>query len=85
MFDHFPPTGLSVSSTIFGSGDTVQLDKNLLLGFLTSAGSPSGHTAILARTMGIPVGAGDVLKPKHEGREAIKELSFCPKNQHIFQ
>ena len=53
--------------------ETVQLDKKLLLGFVTSGGSSSGHTAILARTMGIPaiIGVGDVLKPEHEGREAI--------------
>ncbi len=53
--------------------ETVQLDKDKLLGFVTSAGSSSGHTAILARTMGIPaiIGVGDALKPEHEGREAI--------------
>ena len=53
--------------------ETVQLDKRKLLGFVTSGGSSSGHTAILARTMGIPaiIGVGDALKPEHEGREAI--------------
>lgn len=53
--------------------ETVQLDKHKLLGFVTSGGSSSGHTAILARTMGIPaiIGVGDALKPEHEGREAI--------------
>lgn len=53
--------------------ETVQLDKRKLLGFVTSGGSASGHTAILARTMGIPaiIGVGDALKPEHEGREVI--------------
>ena len=53
--------------------ETVQLDKKLLLGFVTFGGSASGHTAILARTMGIPavIGVGDVLKPELEGNEAI--------------
>ena len=53
--------------------ETVQLDKKLLLGFVTSGGSASGHTAILARTMGIPavIGVGDDLKPELEGNEAI--------------
>ena len=53
--------------------ETVQLDKEKLLGFVTSGGSASGHTAILARTMGIPavIGIGDALKPEHEGREVI--------------
>lgn len=53
--------------------ETIQLDKSKLLGFVTAAGSSSGHTAILARTMGIPaiIGVGDALKPEHQGREAI--------------
>lgn len=53
--------------------ETIQLDKSKLLGFVTAGGSSSGHTAILARTMGIPaiIGVGDALKPEHQGREAI--------------
>lgn len=34
--------------------ETVQLDKSLVLSFVTRGGSTSSHTAILARTMGIP-------------------------------
>ncbi len=34
--------------------ETVQLDKEKILGFVTFQGSPSSHTAILARTMNIP-------------------------------
>ena len=34
--------------------ETVQLDKSLVLSFVTRHGSSSSHTAILARTMGIP-------------------------------
>ena len=34
--------------------ETVQLDKSLILGFITAGGSANSHTAILARTMGIP-------------------------------
>ncbi len=34
--------------------ETVQLDKDLVLGFVTAHGSSNSHTAILARTMGIP-------------------------------
>lgn len=53
--------------------ETVQLDKSKILGFVTSGGSGSSHTAILARTMGIPaiVGVGDALKPEYEGRPCI--------------
>ena len=34
--------------------ETLQLDKQLILGFVTSGGSANSHTAILARTMKIP-------------------------------
>ncbi len=53
--------------------ETVQMDKSKILGFVTAGGSGSSHTAILARTMGIPaiIGVGDALKPEYEGREVI--------------
>ena len=53
--------------------ETIQLDKSKILGFITSYGSGSSHTAILARTMGIPaiVGMGDSLKMEYEGRSVI--------------
>lgn len=34
--------------------DTVKLDKNLILGFVTRYGSSTSHSVILSRTMGIP-------------------------------
>ena len=34
--------------------ETVQLNKDFIMGFVTSGGSANSHTAILARTMGIP-------------------------------
>ncbi len=57
--------------------ETIQLDKSKILGFVTAGGSGSSHTAILARTMGIPaiVGLGDALKPEYEGRQAIADGS----------
>ena len=53
--------------------ETVQLDKSKILGFITEGGSGSSHTAILARTMGIPaiIGVGDQLKKEYAGREVI--------------
>ena len=38
--------------------DVAQLDRNLVLGFATAAGGAASHTAILARTWGIPAVAG---------------------------
>ncbi len=53
--------------------ETVQLDKSKVLGFITRRGSASSHTAILARTMGIPavVNAGDALDESFDGHTAI--------------
>lgn len=53
--------------------ETVQLDKSKILGFITEGGSGSSHTAILARTMGIPavIGVGNQMKAEYEGREVI--------------
>lgn len=50
--------------------ETLQLDKSKILGFVTQGGSGNSHTAILARTMGIPAicGMGDQLKKEMEGR-----------------
>ena len=53
--------------------ETVQLDKNKVLGFATSFGSSNSHTAILARTMNIPaiINLGDNLKEEFNGKLAI--------------
>lgn len=57
--------------------ETIQLDKTKILAFVTEGGSSSSHTAILARTIGIPaiVGVGDQLKKEYEGRPAIVDGS----------
>lgn len=62
-----------VAADDLAPSETVQLDKSLILGFITSAGSANSHTAILARTMGIPaiIGAGDALQAEMEGKYAI--------------
>ena len=52
--------------------ETLQLDKSKILGFITQGGSGNSHTAILARTMGIPAicGLGGALRPEFNGRVA---------------
>ena len=52
--------------------ETLQMDKSKILGFVTQGGSSNSHTAILARTMGIPAicGFGEALKSEYEGRMA---------------
>lgn len=62
-----------VAADDLAPSETVQLDKSLILGFITAGGSANSHTAILARTMGIPaiIGAGDALQTEMEGKCAI--------------
>lgn len=52
---------------------TVQLDKSQVLAFVTARGSLNSHTAILARTMGIPalVGTDIPLDESLDGRPGI--------------
>ena len=53
--------------------ETVQLDKNMILGFVTQHGSINSHTAILARTMDIPafIGVDIELNKNIDGATAI--------------
>lgn len=52
--------------------ETVMLDKNMILGFVTERGSDNSHTAILARTMDIPavVDIGSI-DDKFDGKDCI--------------
>ncbi len=69
------PVPVILAADDLAPSETVQLDKSKILGFVTSGGSGSSHTAILARTMGIPaiIGVGDQLKPEYEGRQVIAD------------
>ncbi|WP_312692329.1 phosphoenolpyruvate--protein phosphotransferase [Caproiciproducens sp.] len=53
--------------------ETVQMDKNMVLAFVTREGSKSSHSAILARTMGIPavVGLADGYRELTDGVSII--------------
>ena len=67
------PVPVLLASDDLAPSETIQLDKSKVLGFVTSLGSSSSHTAILARTLGIPsvVGLGDQLDPIYEGRQVV--------------
>ena len=54
--------------------ETVSLDKDRVLAFVTAHGSSNSHTAILARNMNIPavIGAGDdILNEVRDGCQAV--------------
>ncbi len=53
--------------------DTAQLDPGLILGFCTSGGGPTSHSAIIARSLGIPaiVAAGPSVLKIEDGTMSI--------------
>ncbi|WEV69213.1 phosphoenolpyruvate--protein phosphotransferase [Bifidobacterium sp. ESL0775] len=57
--------------------ETVQLDRSKVLGFVTANGSANSHTAILARTMGLPavIGLGKDFDAEDDGKTAIVDGS----------
>ncbi|MGE7826908.1 phosphoenolpyruvate--protein phosphotransferase [Paenibacillus sp. NPDC093718] len=57
--------------------DTVQLDPDLVIGFITRTGGATSHTAILARSLGIAaiVGAGEVVDGIEDGDTLVLDGS----------
>ncbi len=55
--------------------ETLQMDKDKILAFVTSGGSTTSHTAILAGTMNIPavVGADIEISPRFDGCIAVAD------------
>lgn len=51
--------------------ETVQMDKEKLLAFVTRYGSANSHTAILARTMDIPALIGVDIREEWNGKQAV--------------
>lgn len=52
-------------------GETLQLDKGKVLSFVTSYGSPTSHTAILARAMKVPALTGVSFPEDADGKYGI--------------
>ena len=53
--------------------EAMQLEKTKVLGFVTRYGTINSHTAVLARTKGIPsvIGLGESLKEEYDGKTII--------------
>lgn len=66
-----PPVPSIVAAEDLVPSETVQMDKNNLLGFVTRQGSGNSHTAILARTMGIPAVSGIDIQKEWNGKTVI--------------
>lgn len=71
--------------------ETLQLDKNKILAFVTVHGSTNSHTAILARTMGIPalIGVNISLEDNLDGKtmvvDAIEGVIYINPDEKILK
>lgn len=54
----WPAEGSIVIADDLGPADTAELHQARVAGFATNAGGPTGHTAIIARSLGIPAVVG---------------------------
>lgn len=60
--------------------ETVRVPRRFILGFVTQHGSQNSHTAILARTLGVPALSGVPAEPGWDGRQCVLDAenrSFC--------
>lgn len=62
-----------IAAVDLAPSETVQMDKNKILAFVTEKGSGNSHTAILARTMNIPavISADGIMNPSNDGKDVI--------------
>ncbi|MBW4049307.1 MAG: phosphoenolpyruvate--protein phosphotransferase [Proteobacteria bacterium] len=68
-----PDTPCIVVADDLSPSDTAAIDMRRVVGLAIAQGGPTSHTAILARTLGLPaiVGAGATLMALHSGTQAI--------------
>lgn len=74
--DHTTSEKVIICADDLAPSETVALDKEKVLAFVTAYGSSNSHTAILARSMNIPaiIGVGeDFLSAVHDGDFAIAD------------
>ncbi len=64
--------------------ETVQMDKEKILAFVTIHGSTNSHTAILARTMNIPALIEVDIKEEWNGKMAVVD-GFTGKFLHLIR
>ena len=60
--------------------ETIRVPRRFILGFITQLGSQNSHTAILARTLGVPALSGLPVEPGWNGRPGMLDAgtgAFC--------
>jgi len=87
---NLPPNTVVVAHDLSPS-DTTSLDRQHVTGFATDVGSHTSHTAIVARSMGLPavVGLHNLSQHVHDGQSAILDgysgtLIIEPTEQTLF-
>ncbi len=67
------PSGSIIVAEELTPADTAQLDPESVVGLATQIGSPQGHTAIMARALGLPavLGVGGLLAAVRTGHEIV--------------
>lgn len=72
-----PTTPVILVAPDLTPSDTASLDHDVILGLCTAKGGPTSHTAIIARSLGIPavVGAGDSVLDIPDGTPGILDGS----------
>lgn len=69
--NELPDEPVIIAAEDLAPSETVQMDKSRVLAFVTELGSANSHTAILARTMGIPAVTGVRIKESWNGKLAV--------------
>ncbi|HEX2189220.1 MAG TPA: phosphoenolpyruvate--protein phosphotransferase [Longimicrobiaceae bacterium] len=74
---HLPDEPVILAADDLTPSDTARLDPRRILGLCTAAGGPTSHTAIIARSLGIPavVGAGPRVLEEAEGTVCVLDGS----------
>ncbi len=72
-----PASPVIIAADDLSPSETVTLDRSTILGFILINGNKNSHTAILARTLGIPaiIGVGEALDKTLNGRYAAMDGS----------
>lgn len=88
----FPDHPVIILARDLSPSDTVSLDPKNVIGFCTSEGGPTSHTAIIARALGIPavVGAGENILDINSDTQIILDgktglISVSPEQEEINQ
>src|SRR5258706_1420414 len=90
VLTNLPPDTIVIAHDLSPS-DTTSLDRQHVTGFATDVGSHTSHTAIVARSMGLPavVGLHNLSQHVHDGQSAILDgysgtLIIEPTEQTLF-